>query len=50
MTTTHALLIRDGIITAAGPVENVLTTARISEAFDHPITITRQGGRWNAAA
>ncbi|GAA4384790.1 ATP-binding cassette domain-containing protein [Tsukamurella soli] len=50
VTTTHALLIRDGIITAAGPVGDVLTTARISEAFDHPITITRQNGRWNATA
>ncbi|MDF0532378.1 ATP-binding cassette domain-containing protein, partial [Tsukamurella sp. 8J] len=50
-TTTHALLIRDGIITAAGTVENTLTTEHISHAFDHPITITRHsGGRWNATA
>ncbi len=48
--TTHALLLRDGVITAGGPVTDVLTTERISEAFDHPITITRHSGRWIAAA
>ncbi|GAB3131738.1 ATP-binding cassette domain-containing protein [Tsukamurella serpentis] len=47
-TTTHAVLIRDGRITAAGPVGEVLTTERISHAFEHPITITRQDGRWTA--
>lgn len=47
-TTTHALLIRDGRITAQGPAESVVTTERISECFDHPITIVRHGGRYAA--
>ncbi|ADG77276.1 ABC transporter related protein OS=Tsukamurella paurometabola (strain ATCC 8368 / DSM / CCUG 35730 / CIP 100753 / JCM 10117 / KCTC 9821 / NBRC 16120 / NCIMB 702349 / NCTC 13040) OX=521096 GN=Tpau_0639 PE=4 SV=1 [Tsukamurella paurometabola] len=49
-TTTHAVLIRDGAITATGPVAEVLTTERISAAFDHPITIDRQHGRWTAVS
>ncbi|AOW91664.1 ABC transporter ATP-binding protein [Rhodococcus sp. WMMA185] len=48
MTTTHAILIRDGRVTARGEVADVLTTAHISECFDHPIEITRQRGRWVA--
>ncbi|WP_435594920.1 ABC transporter ATP-binding protein [Tsukamurella tyrosinosolvens] len=48
VTTTHAVLIRDGRITAAGAVDDVLTTDAISHAFDHPISIARQDGRWTA--
>lgn len=48
VTTTHAVLIRDGELTAAGSVDDVLTTEAISHAFDHPIVISRQGGRWIA--
>lgn len=49
-TTTHAVLIRDGQLTAAGPVAEVLTTEAISHAFDHRITIDRRDGRWTAVA
>lgn len=49
-TTTHAALIREGRLVAAGPVSDVLTTAAISECFDHPITISRGNGRWVARA
>ncbi|WP_072689059.1 ABC transporter ATP-binding protein [Rhodococcus marinonascens] len=48
MTTTHAVLVRDGRVIAHGEVSDVLTTAHISECFDHPIEITRQRGRWGA--
>lgn len=48
VTTTHAVLIRNGRITAAGAVDDVLTTETISHAFDHPITIAQQDGRWTA--
>jgi iron complex transport system ATP-binding protein len=48
--TTHAVLIREGWVTASGSVESVLTTEAISHAFDHPITIERRGGRWTAMA
>ncbi|QBJ98732.1 ATP-binding cassette domain-containing protein [Rhodococcus sp. ABRD24] len=47
-TTTHALLIRGGRVTAQGPAESVITTERISECFDHRIDILRIGGRYSA--
>jgi len=47
-TTTHALLIKDGVVTASGLAEDVITTQNISECFSHPIEIERRGGRWNA--
>lgn len=50
VTTTHAMLIRDGIMSAQGPIVDVLTTANISECFDHPITISRRNDRWIAQA
>lgn len=48
--TTHAVLISDGRATAAGPVEQVLDTGRVSAAFRHPITVERRHGRWSARA
>lgn len=48
--TTHAVLIRDGSITAAGRVDDVVTTDNISKCFDHPIEIGRRNGRWAATA
>ncbi|GAA2218373.1 ABC transporter ATP-binding protein [Micromonospora olivasterospora] len=49
-TTTHALLISGGRITASGPVEVVVTSEEISRAFHHPINVSRSGGRWHARA
>lgn len=49
-TTTHAALIRGGRIIASGPVDDVLTTSRVSDCFDHPIRIARTDGRWAATA
>ncbi len=48
--TTHAMLLRDGRVTAAGPAAEVLTTANVSEAFDYPIAIEHRAGRWGARA
>ncbi|UCR90321.1 ABC transporter ATP-binding protein [Mycetocola spongiae] len=48
--TTHALLVRDGIFTSAGPVQEVLTSERVSECFDYPIRIAQHNGRWVAQA
>lgn len=47
-TTTHALLLADGRITARGTADEVLTTAAVSACFDHPIAIDRADGRWHA--
>jgi iron complex transport system ATP-binding protein len=48
--TTHALLLRDGRILAAGAVDDVLTSELASSCFGHPVAITRQAGRWAAVA
>ncbi|WP_446666449.1 ABC transporter ATP-binding protein [Flexivirga sp. B27] len=48
--TTHAALLRGGRLVAAGPVDRVLTTDRVTECFDHPIEIVRRRGRWSAIA
>ncbi|MFJ5885651.1 ABC transporter ATP-binding protein [Kitasatospora cineracea] len=47
-TTSHALLLRDGLTTAAGPAAEVLTTELVSECFRHPIRIAHSEGRWSA--
>ena len=46
--TTHALLLRDGRTVAAGPVQDVLDSAQVSECFAHPLVVTRVDGRWHA--
>lgn len=48
--TTHAALLREGRVLAAGDAQDVLTTDLVSEAFDHPIHITHAAGRWTAKA
>jgi iron complex transport system ATP-binding protein len=48
--TTHAALLRDGRLVAAGPADEVLTSELVSACFDHPIRISRTDGRWHARA
>ncbi|GAA2527300.1 ABC transporter ATP-binding protein [Rarobacter incanus] len=45
---THALLLREGSVLAAGPVEEVLTARNLSDAFGVTLTVTRHGDRWSA--
>ncbi|WP_189272874.1 ABC transporter ATP-binding protein [Kitasatospora griseola] len=47
-TTSHALLLRDGLVTAAGTAGEVLTTELVSDCFRHPIRIGHSEGRWTA--
>jgi len=47
-TVTHALLLRDGRVTACGTAEDVLTDARVSECFGIPVQVGRHHGRWTA--
>ncbi|MBK0331445.1 ATP-binding cassette domain-containing protein [Brachybacterium sp. MASK1Z-5] len=47
-TVTHALLLRDGVPSAHGPIRDVLTTEAVSAAFDHPIAVRHEDGRWSA--
>ncbi|WP_225823006.1 ABC transporter ATP-binding protein [Streptomyces naphthomycinicus] len=45
--TTHAVLLREGRVMAAGPVGSVLTGDRIGTCFDLPLTLERHEGRWS---
>ncbi|HEY2504984.1 MAG TPA: ATP-binding cassette domain-containing protein [Streptosporangiaceae bacterium] len=46
--TTHALLLRDGQVLAAGTAGQVLTTELASGCFGHPVEVVRRAGRWAA--
>lgn len=49
--TTHAVLVKGGRVRHSGPVEQVLTTEKVSDCFAHPIRIERgSDGRWQARA
>ncbi len=43
--TSHALLIRDGRIVAAGPLDEALTDSTLSECFGLPLRLERIGAR-----
>lgn len=47
---THALLLRDGGVVAGGEIESVFTEENLSAAFDLPLSVTHDGGRWSATA
>ena len=48
--TTHALLLRGGQVTAAGPAEDVLAAGPLSECFGFPLAVSAADGRWSARA
>jgi iron complex transport system ATP-binding protein len=48
--TTHALLLADGRVVAAGPARAAVSTENVSAAFDHPIDVQFHDGRWLARA
>lgn len=45
---SHALLLRDGTLLDHGPAHRVLTTDNVTAAFEHPIAVHREDGRWGA--
>jgi iron complex transport system ATP-binding protein len=47
---THALLLREGQVVAAGPLRSALTAANLTETFDIPLTLAETDGRWTARA
>ena len=47
---THALLVRDGGVLAAGPVDEVLTDESLSACFGTPLRVARSEGGWTATA
>jgi iron complex transport system ATP-binding protein len=46
--TTHALLLREGRLVAAGPVTSTMTSATLSTTFGMPLRVLSSGGRWTA--
>lgn len=47
---THVMLLREGAVQAAGPIETVLTAQNLTATFGVPIALTRTGERWTARA
>ncbi len=46
---THALLLRGGQVLASGPIADVLTSRRLSEAFGARMRLTKTAGRYRLA-
>jgi iron complex transport system ATP-binding protein len=42
---SHALLLRGGTVLASGPIARSLTSRSLSQLFDHPVRLSRSGGR-----
>jgi len=49
-TTTHALLLREGAVVAAGPARAILTSEHVSACFGVPVVVSYECGRWAARA
>jgi iron complex transport system ATP-binding protein len=49
-TTTHAALLREGRLVAAGPADEVLRDEPVGACFGLPVTVSRNGSRWSAAS
>ncbi|HKJ12943.1 MAG TPA: ABC transporter ATP-binding protein [Ornithinimicrobium sp.] len=47
---TDVLMLRDGQVVAAGPIESTLTAENLSRTFGLPLEVDRHGDRWAARA
>jgi iron complex transport system ATP-binding protein len=47
---THAMLLREGTVVAAGLLGETLTAENLSKAFGQPLTVQRSGDRYTARA
>ncbi len=47
---THAVLLREGRVLVAGPAEEAITSASLSETFGVRVALEREGGRLSARA
>lgn len=45
---THGMLLTDGVVLAAGPIDAVLTSESLGRAVGLPLVVERRGGRWSA--
>jgi iron complex transport system ATP-binding protein len=47
---THALLLSEGRVLAAGPIDDALTSTTLTECFGVPLVLERRKARWTAYA
>jgi iron complex transport system ATP-binding protein len=47
---THVLLLRDGVVVTAGPLQEHLRADSLSDTFGLALTLERAGGRWSCRA
>jgi iron complex transport system ATP-binding protein len=47
---THVLMLRDGVVVAAGPLSETLTGENLTRTFGLPIELTERAGRFAARA
>jgi iron complex transport system ATP-binding protein len=47
---THAMLLKNGEVVAAGPLGDTLTSANLSSTFDLELALDERAGRWSARA
>jgi iron complex transport system ATP-binding protein len=45
---THVLMLREGRVTASGPLERVMTEQNLSATFGMPLVLQYEAGRWSA--
>ncbi|WP_062073351.1 ABC transporter ATP-binding protein [Demequina sediminicola] len=45
---THALLLREGEVVAAGPLHATITSANLTQAYGMPVALHAHQGRWTA--
>lgn len=45
---SHALVLRDGRAIASGPITTVLTDETLTAAYDMPLQVRHEDGRWTA--
>ena len=45
---THALLLRQGVVVAAGPIADTVTEAMLGETFGLAVRLEHRDGRWSA--
>jgi iron complex transport system ATP-binding protein len=45
---THVLMLREGRVTASGPLEHVMTEENLATTFGMPLVLNHEAGRWSA--
>jgi iron complex transport system ATP-binding protein len=48
--TTHALILKDGLVAVSGPIAEVITSEHMSNIFDLPMEVSHDGSRFFARA